>query len=79
MAILIVLLAFILCWIWIELTNLVLKIQNTEVTNKNNKNNIMWYLRFISLILLIMSYSYMYFFEKTKLDEVIQYCFGIIK
>ena len=79
MAIIIVLSAFILCWTWIELTIFILKFQNKTITSRRFNKKFIWYLRFIALSLLIISFIYMYFFKQTQFQEVIQYCFGIIK
>lgn len=79
MAIIFVLLAFFLCWIWIELTIFLINRFNKSNTSNNINNKFIWYLRFISLVLLAISYIYMHFFQKADLEKAIQYCLGIIK
>ena len=79
MAIFFVLLAFILCWTWIELTIFISnKLINKESSKKFNKKFI-WYLRFLAISLLLISIIYMYFFQRADLYKAIQYCLGVIK
>ena len=73
-----ILIAFFLCWTWIELT---LFISSRFVSvNLNEKfiNKFIWYLRFIAISLLIISFIYMYYFQNADLQQAIQYCLGII-
>ena len=78
MAIFFVLLAFILCWIWIELavfiTNRLVIVNSSKIIKKK----FIWYLRFIAISLLIISFIYMYYFQNADLQQAIQYCLGII-
>tara|TARA_Y100000588_G_scaffold383371_2_gene472570 strand:- start:331 stop:570 length:240 start_codon:yes stop_codon:yes gene_type:complete len=79
MAIILVLLAFILCWIWIELavfiTNRLVIVNSSKIIKKK----FIWYLRFIAISLFLISFIYMYFFQKTDFQKAIEYCLGIIK
>ena len=78
MAIFFVLIAFFLCWTWIELTVFVSsRIASVNLDKKFN-NKFIWYLRFIAISLLIISFIYMYYFKNADLQQAIQYCLGII-
>ena len=78
MAIFFVLIAFFLCWTWIELTIFVSsRVVNVNLDKKFN-NKFIWYLRFIAISLLIISFIYMYYFQNVDLQQAIQYCLGII-
>ena len=78
MAIFFVLIAFFLCWTWIELTIFVSsRVVNVNLDKKFN-NKFIWYLRFIAISLLIISFVYMYYFQNSDLQQAIQYCLGII-
>ena len=78
MAIFFVLLAFILCWTWIELTVFISsRFVNVNLGKKFN-NKFIWYLRFIAISLLIISFIYMYYFQNADLQQAIKYCLGII-
>ena len=78
MAIFFVLIAFFLCWTWIELT--LFGLNRFVIVNLDKKfnNKFIWYLRFIAISLLIFSFIYMYFFQNADLQQAIQYCLGII-
>ena len=87
MATYIIITAFILCWIWIELS-LVLVSKLTKNQNKNNnevnqkhrnKLSVIWYLRFIAVALLLLTFIYMQYSEDLSFKKAIQYCLGIIK
>ena len=78
MAIFFVLIAFFLCWTWIELTIFVSnRFVNVNLDKKFN-NKFIWYLRFIAISLLIISFIYMYYFQNADLQQAIKYCLGII-
>ena len=74
MAIFFVLIAFFLCWTWIELTIFV----SNRFVNVNLDKKFIWYLRLIAISLLIISFIYMYYFQNADLHQAIQYCLGII-
>ena len=79
MAIFFVLIAFLLSWTWIELTIFISnRFINANLGKKYN-NKFIWYLRFIAISLLIISFIYMYLFEKENLQQAIEYCLGIIR
>ena len=89
MATIIGIIAFIICWFWIELSffffnkfskNYV-SANNIKITKINKTKNIsfIWYLRLIALFLLLLSSIYIYYFEKIEFSNLIQFCMGIIK
>ena len=81
MAIIIATIAFLLCWIWIEIT--------LYFTNKNAREEsavkgisykkFIWILRILIFVLFFGLIIYMYFFENIKFQKAIEYCLGIIK
>ena len=81
MAIIIATIAFILCWIWIEIT---LIINNKYNFDKSNNKSIsyskfIWFLRLFTILLFVLLIIYMYIFENVNFQKTIQYCLGIIK
>ena len=80
MAIIFVLIAFILCWIWIELTIFISnrRIQ-TNINSYNFNKKFIWYLRLLAITLFVVTSIYMYFFQKVDLQKALQYCLGIIQ
>ncbi|MBI29442.1 MAG: hypothetical protein CMI95_06115 [Pelagibacteraceae bacterium] len=84
----IVILAFALCWAWIELSLLLLKklskkdqFNSIDKSSPSiiNKINFIWYLRLLAIMLLFMIFMYMYHFNNINFQKVIQYCLGIIE
>ena len=81
MAIIIATIAFLLCWIWIEIT--------LYFTNENAREKItvkrisykkfIWILRILIITLFFSVTTYMYFFENIRLQKAIEYCLGIIR
>ena len=81
MAIIIATIAFLLCWIWIEIT---LFFTNKNASVPGNTEGIsykkfIWILRILIIALFFSVTSYMYFFENIKFQKAIEYCLGIIK
>ena len=81
MAIIIVTIALLLCWIWIEIT---LYFTNEDARKKSVVKRIsykkfIWILRILIIVLFFGAIIYMYFFENNKFQNAIQYCLGIIK
>ena len=81
MAIIIVTIAFLLCWSWIEIT---LYFTNENTREKNTVKKIsykkfIWILRILIFVLFFGLIIYMYFFENIKFQKAIEYCLGIIK
>ena len=88
MAISIVIAAFALCWLWIELSLfLSSKLTKKEYNNNNinkkanyfNRLSFIWYLRFVAISLFVLAFMYMNYSETFSLEKAIQYCLGIIK
>ena len=81
MAIIIATIAFLLCWIWIEIT---LYFTNKNAREKSTVKRIsykkfIWILRIFIFVLFFGVIIYMYFFENIKLQKAIEYCLGIIR
>ena len=81
MAIIIATIAFLLCWIWIEIT---LYFTNKNVSEESTVKGIpykkfIWILRILIISLFFCVTSYMYFFENIRLQKAIEYCLGIIR
>ena len=79
MILIIVFLAFIISWTWIEITFIIFKRNILLNTGEIYENKIIWFLRFLASILLLASILYIYIFENIKFQQTIDYCFGIIK
>ena len=81
MIIIFVILAFILAWFFIEIT-LFFANKTYNVSNIKKKisfKKFIWNFRILVIFLFFVTTFYMYFFENSKFQQVIQYCFGIIK
>lgn len=81
MAIIIATIAFLLCWIWIEIT-LYFTSKNTKEKNTVKRisyKKFVWILRIIIILLFFSVAIYMYFFQNISLQKAIEYCLGIIK
>ena len=81
MAIIIATIAFLLCWLWIEIT---LYFTNKNAREKSTAKRIsykkfIWILRILIFVLFFGATIYMYFFENIKLQKAIEYCLGIIR
>ena len=81
MAIIIATIAFLLCWIWIEIT---LYFTSKNAREKNTVKRIsykkfIWILRILIITLFFGVTIYMYFFENIRLQKAIEYCLGIIR
>ena len=83
MKFIIVILAFILTWFFIEITLFIANkiYYHKNVINKKevNQNKFIWYLRIVAISLFFFTTVYMYFFEKAQLLQAIEYCLGIVK
>ena len=81
MAIIIATIAFLLCWIWIEIT-LYFTSKNTKEKNTIKRISYKKFVRILRVIIIILFFSvtiYMYFFQNISLQKAIEYCLGIIK
>ena len=81
MAIIIATIAFLLCWIWIEITLFFTNNYASELTKKEGipYKKFIWILRILIVTLFFSVTSYMYFFENIRLQKAIEYCLGIIR
>ena len=81
MAIIIATIAFLLCWIWIEITLFFTNKNAKELSNINgiSYKKFIWILRILIFVLFFGLIIYMYFFENIKFQKAIEYCLGIIK
>ena len=81
MAIIFVTIAFLLCWLWLEISLFFFKKNASELDNIEgiSYNKFVWILRVLVIVLFIGLVIYMNFFENIKLQEAIKYCLGIIK
>ena len=81
MAIIIVTVAFLLCWIWIEITLFLFKKNASELNNVKgiSYKKFVWILRIFIIILFVGLVIFMNFFGDIRLKEAIEYCLGIIK
>ena len=81
MAIIIPTIAFLLCWIWIEIT-LYFDSKNTKEKNTVKRISYKKFVRILRVIIIILFFSvtiYTYFFQNISLQKAIEYCLGIIK
>ena len=81
MAIIIATIAFLLCWMWIEITLFFTNKNTSELGNRKgiSYKKFIWILRIIIIVLFFSIASYMYFFQNINLQKAIEYCLGIIK
>ena len=81
MAIIFVTIAFLLCWLWLEISLFFFKKNASELDNIEgiSYKKFVWILRIFIIVLFIGLVIYMNFFENIRLLEVIKYCLGIIK
>ena len=69
--------AFILAWFFIEIT-LFFSNNNSNDRDKILYKKVIWYLRFIAIVLFFLTFIYMNYFGNINFDKVIQYCLGIV-
>jgi|TARA_B110000438_G_scaffold255219_1_gene261884 hypothetical protein len=81
MAIIFVTIAFLLCWLWLEISLFFFKKNSSESDNIEgiSYKKFVWILRIFIIVLFIGLVIYMNFFENIQLQEAIKYCLGIIK
>lgn len=81
MAIIIATIAVLLCWSWIEITLFLTNKNANKLVNTEgiSYKKFIWIFRILIIVLFIGVTIYMFFFENIRLQEVIEYCFGIIK
>ncbi len=79
--IIIIIIAFILCWLWIEIT---LFVSNKKYVSRINKKQFT-YKKFIMLfrlfaaLLFLLTILYMYFIKNIRFQQALEYCLGIFK
>ena len=80
MFILIVLLAFILAWFFIEITLFIVnkKYKVANYSKKISYKKFIWILRILAISLIFVTVIYMYYFQNAELLLAIEYCLGII-
>ena len=81
MVYIIVFLAFILTWFFIEIT-LFLSNKNfksTSIAGIISYKKFIKNLRIIAILLFMFTTAYMYYFQNDKFLEAIEYCLGVIK
>ena len=81
MAIIIATIAFLLCWVWIEITLFFINKDSNELAKIKgiSYKQFIWILRILIITLFFGVTSYMYFFENIRLQKAIEYCLGIIR
>ena len=80
MIILVVIIACILTWFFIEITLFIVNKFNydSNIKQQITHKNFIWYLRILAISLFFVTTVYMYFFENDKLLQAIEYCLGIV-
>ena len=81
MAIIIATIAFLFCWVWIEITLFFINKNSNELSKIKgiSYKQFIWILRILIFVLFFGAIIYMYFFENIKFQKAIEYCLGIIK
>jgi len=82
MIVIIVLLAFILSWFFIEITLFIANKNYFNLNQSENKisyNKFIWNLRILALLLFLFTLIYMYNYQNDKLLKAIEYCLGVIR
>ena len=81
MAIIFATIAFLLCWLWLEISLFFFKKNASELENIEgiSYKKFIWILRIFIIILFIGATIYMYFFENIRLQNAIEFCLGIIR
>ena len=77
----IVILAFVLTWFFIEITLFIVhkNYKDPQNTKKIPYSKFIWNLRILAILLIFFTTIYMYFFENAKFLQAIKYCLGVIK
>ena len=81
MIILVVIIACILTWFFIEITLFIVNKFNfdSNIKQQITHKNFIWYLRMLAISLFFFTTAYMYFFEKAQFLQAVEYCLGIVK
>ena len=77
----IVFIAFILTWFFIEITLFYTNKNDYFINSKSQITYIkfIWFLRVVALFLIFIALFYMYYFENINFEEALQYCLGLVK
>ena len=81
MAIIIISIAALLCWIWIEITLFIIAKNDISLGHIRgiSYKKFIWILRIVFISLFFSLSTYMYFFDKITFQKALEYCLGIIK
>ena len=81
MVYIIVFLAFILTWFFIEITLFLSKKNSVEINNNGSISykQFIWTLRILAIFLFLFTSIYMFNFNNGNLIKAVEYCLGIIK
>ncbi len=81
MIIIIIILAFILAWFFIEITLFLYtkNSRNINIIESISYKQFIWILRILAIFLFLSTSMYMFYFENDKLIKALEYCLGIIK
>jgi len=81
MIFIIVIIAFILAWFFIEITLFLTYRDHNDQDDKGkiSYKKFVWYLRLIGFALLLLIFLYMHYSGNINFEKAIQYCLGIIK
>ncbi len=77
----IVFIAFILTWFFIEITLFYTNKNDYFVNSKSQitYKEFIWFLRIIALLMILSTIIYMYFFENISFHEALKYCLGLVR
>ena len=77
----IVIVAFVLTWFFIEITLFLANKSYVDFkeVKKISYNKFIWNLRILAIFLFFFTAIYMYYFENDKFLQVVEYCLGLIK
>ena len=77
----IIIVAFVLAWFFIEITLFIVNKNYYSIndTKKISYNKFIWNLRILGILLIIVTTIYMYFFENNKFLQAVEFCLGVIK
>ena len=81
MIFIIVIIAFILAWFFIEITLFLTYRDHNDQDDKGkiSYKKFVWYLRLIGFALLLLIFLYMHYSGNINFEKAIQYCLGILK
>ena len=79
--IVIIVVAFFLCWIWIEISMFIIDKKFTEKSNNKqiSYKRFILILRIFGTVMFFFTILYMYNFKNFKFQQALEYCLGIFK